>query len=120
MRDGAPLPAIEVYSQGDAYDVVDGHHRVAAAWRLGQLYLDAIIHAFLRPNAGSSRAQHGARMDTSNGPAQFPRVRRQGEVPAVQCDVRDVAAITVETLQGRLVLTLDRAGYVVVAVPREA
>ena len=38
----------------------------------------------------------------------------------MQCDVRDVAAITVETLQGRLVLTLDRAGYVVVAVPREA
>jgi hypothetical protein len=73
MRDGAPLPAIEVYRLGDAYYVVDGHHRVAAARRLGQLYLDAIVHEFLLPDGGSSPARHGAGTDKSNGSAQFPR-----------------------------------------------
>lgn len=42
-----PLPAIEVYALGDAYYVVDGHHRVAAARALGQEYIDALVHEFL-------------------------------------------------------------------------
>ena len=73
MRDGAALPAIEVYSLGDIYYVLDGHHRVAAARRLGQLYLDAIVHEFLIPAAGSSRALCDAQTDRSNGPARLPR-----------------------------------------------
>jgi hypothetical protein len=73
MRDGASLPAIEVYGLGGAYYVVDGHHRVAAARRLGQLYLDAIVHEFLLPGAEPSHALHDTRPDKSNGPARFPR-----------------------------------------------
>jgi hypothetical protein len=70
MRDGAPLPAIEVYGLGDAYYVVDGHHRVAAARRLGQLYLDAIVHQFLPP-AGSSHASSDAPTKESSRPASL-------------------------------------------------
>ena len=46
-----PLPAIEVYALGDAYYVVDGHHRVAATRALGQAYIDALVHEFLLPIA---------------------------------------------------------------------
>jgi hypothetical protein len=46
---GRALPAIEVYALGDEYYVVDGHHRVAAARALGQLYIDALVHEFLLP-----------------------------------------------------------------------
>ena len=49
MRAGQALPAIEVYALGEEYYVVDGHHRVAAARALGQLYLDALVHEFLLP-----------------------------------------------------------------------
>ena len=49
MRAGQELPAIEVYALGEEYYVVDGHHRVAAALALGQLYLDALVHEFLLP-----------------------------------------------------------------------
>jgi hypothetical protein len=49
MQAGQALPAIEVYALGEEYYVVDGHHRVAAARALGQLYLDALVHEFLLP-----------------------------------------------------------------------
>ena len=49
MQAGLALPAIEVYALGEEYYVVDGHHRVAAARTLGQLYLDALVQEFLLP-----------------------------------------------------------------------
>jgi hypothetical protein len=49
MCAGRALPAIEVYALGDEYYVVDGHHRVAAARALGQVYIDALVHEFLLP-----------------------------------------------------------------------
>lgn len=49
MRTDRPLPAIEVYALGNDYYVFDGHHRVAAARALGQLYIDALVHEFLLP-----------------------------------------------------------------------
>ena len=49
MQAGQALPAIEVYALGEDYYVVDGHHRVAAARALGQLYLDALVHEFVLP-----------------------------------------------------------------------
>ena len=49
MQAGLALPAIEVYALGEEYYVMDGHHRVAAARALGQLYLDALVHEFLLP-----------------------------------------------------------------------
>ncbi len=49
MQAGLELPAIEVYALGDEYYVLDGHHRVAAACAMGQLYIDALVHEFLLP-----------------------------------------------------------------------
>jgi hypothetical protein len=49
MQADRALPAIEVYALGGEYYVVDGHHHVAAALALGQLYLDALVHEFLLP-----------------------------------------------------------------------
>jgi hypothetical protein len=47
MRTGRSLPLLELYSLRTAdrceYFVVDGHHRVAMARRLGQAFLDAHV-----------------------------------------------------------------------------
>jgi hypothetical protein len=50
MRDGRALPPVELYRLAPAppggrgeYYVVDGHHRVAVARRLGQDFLDAHV-----------------------------------------------------------------------------
>jgi hypothetical protein len=43
MRQGEPLPPIEVYTWRDEYYVLDGHHRVAAARALGTDFIDAHV-----------------------------------------------------------------------------
>jgi nucleotide-binding universal stress UspA family protein len=44
---GVALPPIELHKLGYGYYVVDGHHRVAAARRRGQQWLDAAVTEFL-------------------------------------------------------------------------
>jgi nucleotide-binding universal stress UspA family protein len=44
---GAVLPPVELHKLGYGYYVVDGHHRVAAARRRGQLWLDADVTEYL-------------------------------------------------------------------------
>jgi len=43
VHEGIELPPISVYKVGDAYFVVDGHHRVSVARRNEQVYIDAEI-----------------------------------------------------------------------------
>jgi ParB/Sulfiredoxin domain len=43
MREGEPLPPIEVWAWHGEYYVVDGHHRVAAARALGYDYISAHV-----------------------------------------------------------------------------
>jgi hypothetical protein len=43
MRQGEPLPPIEVYAWRGEYYVLDGHHRVAAARALGSDYISAHV-----------------------------------------------------------------------------
>jgi len=43
MLAGASFPPIEVYRLDGACYVIDGHHRVAAAKEIGQLYFDAVV-----------------------------------------------------------------------------
>jgi hypothetical protein len=43
------LPPIEVYQVGDAYFVVDGHHRVSVAWQDGQKTIEAYVWEFISP-----------------------------------------------------------------------
>ncbi|MGH2522274.1 MAG: universal stress protein, partial [Anaerolineales bacterium] len=40
---GVALPPIEVYQIGDAYFVLDGHHRVSVARELGATHIDAYV-----------------------------------------------------------------------------
>jgi uncharacterized protein (DUF1015 family) len=46
MRRGHNLPAVELYQLHDAYYVVDGHHRIAAARSLGWIAVDAEVTEF--------------------------------------------------------------------------
>ena len=41
--DGIALPPVTLYKVGDAYFVVDGHHRVSVARRQGQVFIDAEV-----------------------------------------------------------------------------
>ncbi|NMB24471.1 MAG: ParB N-terminal domain-containing protein [Firmicutes bacterium] len=43
MARGEILPPIEVFELGDKYFVMDGHHRVRAAKRIGQEFMDANV-----------------------------------------------------------------------------
>ena len=43
MRQGEPLPPIEVYAWRGEYYVLDGHHRVAAARAIGSDFIDAHV-----------------------------------------------------------------------------
>lgn len=47
MAKGVPLPPIHVYKAGQYDDVVDGNHRVAAAKRTGQEFIDAHVIEYL-------------------------------------------------------------------------
>lgn len=42
--DDVSLPPVKLYRLGDAYFVVDGHHRVSVARLLGQEFIDAEVH----------------------------------------------------------------------------
>lgn len=43
LERGEIVPPIEVYELGDSYFVIDGHHRVGAAKKVGQDFLDASV-----------------------------------------------------------------------------
>jgi hypothetical protein len=70
MRGGAALPAVEVYrlkklprgdekrSPSSEYYVVDGHHRVAMARKLGQDFLDAHIISYKASSPDAGPSQH--------------------------------------------------------------
>jgi hypothetical protein len=62
MKDDIPLPPIEVYRLHGVCYVVDGHHRVAAALELGQLYLDALVSECLASSEGSEQPLEAARI----------------------------------------------------------
>jgi hypothetical protein len=47
MENGMEMPPLDLYKLKTDYYVLDGHHRVAAARQLGQLYLDAIVTEFV-------------------------------------------------------------------------
>jgi hypothetical protein len=43
QRQGAPMPPIDVYKVGDAYFVVDGHHRVSIAHATGRQTIEGYV-----------------------------------------------------------------------------
>lgn len=62
MEAGVTFPPIEVYRLHGVCYVVDGHHRVAAALRVGQLYLDAVVTECLIRAEGNEDAVEEARV----------------------------------------------------------
>lgn len=62
MERGATFPPIEVYRLHGVCYVIDGHHRVAAALEVGQLYLDAMVIECIVPAAGTEHALEEARV----------------------------------------------------------
>ncbi len=46
-RRGETFPPVQLYKLGDAYFIVDGHHRVAAARHQGARFIDAEVFEFL-------------------------------------------------------------------------
>jgi hypothetical protein len=82
MRAGATLPPLELYALvappaepgrpvGREYFVVDGHHRVAMARRLGQAYLDAHVIEY-RLAASPAAASHACARRCRSLPAASP------------------------------------------------
>jgi nucleotide-binding universal stress UspA family protein len=55
MEEGVSLPPVVLYKLGYGYYVLDGNHRVAAAKRLGQLEIDALVTEFV--TLGDPQAQ---------------------------------------------------------------
>jgi hypothetical protein len=47
MKRGDPLPMVSLYRLGGHYYVVDGHHRLAAALRIGAVAMDAMVTEFV-------------------------------------------------------------------------
>lgn len=62
MKAGQTFPPIEVYRLNGLCYVVDGHHRVAAALKVGQFYLDAIVAECMVPGKAPEHALEEARV----------------------------------------------------------
>jgi nucleotide-binding universal stress UspA family protein len=90
---GVALPPVELHKLGYGYYVVDGHHRVAAARRRGQLWLDAGVTEFLPlgdPEAHRVFAER-RRFEQATGLTRVG-ARRPGTYPRLEGLVRDYAA----------------------------
>ena len=67
MVEGDELPPIDVYKVDDAYYMIDGHHRVSVARRLGRDMINARVvevrtRAPLGPNADAAAIAAGGRV----------------------------------------------------------
>ena len=55
FHEGISLPAVILYQVGEAYFVVDGHHRVSVALRQGQVFIDAEVREWVSDASRSQR-----------------------------------------------------------------
>ncbi|MGI8423954.1 MAG: hypothetical protein ACR2NO_07570, partial [Chloroflexota bacterium] len=55
MVQGDALPAVQLYKLGYGYYVFDGHHRVAGARQLGQLWIDADVTEYVPTDDGEAQ-----------------------------------------------------------------
>ena len=62
MGDGVTFPPIVVYRLHGVCYVVDGHHRVAAALEVGQIYLDALVTECILPTEGADQSLEDVRV----------------------------------------------------------
>ncbi len=69
MERGEALPPIELYKMDDEYYVLDGHHRIVAAKKQGQKFIDANVTEYLplRNAAGRSFIQKRIEFEDKTG-----------------------------------------------------
>jgi hypothetical protein len=60
LHRGEDLPPVELYKMGDAYFVLDGHHRVSVARYHGVEWIDAEVTEFGAGSSRWTREQRGA------------------------------------------------------------
>jgi len=100
MEDGVSLPPVVLYKLGYGYYVLDGNHRVAAAKRLGQLEIDALVTEFVTlgdPQAQRVFAERRA-FERSTGltrigasvPDQYPRIEERIRDFAAEHGISDI------------------------------
>ena len=66
--EGRELPPVRLYQIGDAYFVVDGHHRVSVARAMGQHFVDADVVEVRAHRANPTPCQTSARRSGWRGP----------------------------------------------------
>jgi hypothetical protein len=93
----AVLPPIDVVRFGDGYWVMDGHNRVAAALRIGQVEIDANVVELVLPGVAPvegpttiAGALTGAQAVRTAGSGRVQPVRSHEDVP-VERDPRNTA-----------------------------
>lgn len=62
MEAGVSLPPIDIYRLHGGCYVIDGHHRVAAAREIGQLYIEALVTECRERTVGAENPLEGARI----------------------------------------------------------
>jgi nucleotide-binding universal stress UspA family protein len=100
MERGEALPPVQLYKLGYGYYVLDGNHRVAAARRLGQMEIDAVVTEFI-PLGDSERAQVFQERQAFERATGLTRVgaSRPGHYPRLEALVREYAAQESAALQ---------------------
>jgi len=63
LESGINLPPVELYKIRDEYYVVDGHHRIAAARKLGKKYLEAHVIEYLPPQDSLKNILYHTKLD---------------------------------------------------------
>lgn len=87
MRTGEAVPAVELYKLGSGYYVLDGNHRVAAAWDLGWEEIDADVTEFVPLDDATAQRVFAERraferrtglfdVDSAHYPGTYPTLQR--------------------------------------------
>ncbi len=89
MVEGDELPPIDVYKVDDAYYMIDGHHRVSVARRLGRDMINARVvevrtRAPLGPNADAAAMLRAAEYSALLESTQLHRLRPEARLELVR------------------------------------
>jgi nucleotide-binding universal stress UspA family protein len=93
LERGETLPPVELYKLGYGYYVLDGHHRVAAAKQLGQLWIDALVTEFVPVADAESQQLFAERrvFEQATGLTQIG-LARPGNYARLEALIREYAA----------------------------
>lgn len=92
MQQGEIMPPVELYKLGYRYYALDGNHRIAAARRLGQREIDALVTEFLPVGDADAHRVFVERraFEQATGLTRVG-ARRPGHYPRLQALIREYA-----------------------------